>query len=56
MKDTDLIVAVIGKILKRIRGSYEFIPYSLFEALKVQDKGLHRYPITATISKSVITS
>ena len=56
MKNTDLIVEVIGKILKRIRGSKEFIPYSLFEALKVQDQGSHRYPITATISKSVINS
>lgn len=53
---TDLIVAVMGKILKRIRGSKEFIPYSLFEALKVQDQSLHRYPITATISKSVTDS
>ena len=25
------------------------IPYSLFEALKVQDQGLHRCPITATM-------
>lgn len=56
MKLTDLIVTVMGRILKRIRGSKEFIPYSLFESLKVQDQGLHRYPITATISKSVIDS
>ena len=36
MNCMDLIVAVIENILKRIRGSKEFIPYSLFEALKVQ--------------------
>lgn len=53
MNLTDLIVAVMGRILKRIRGSKEFIPYSLFESLKEQDQGLHRYSITATISKSV---
>jgi len=45
----DLIVAVMGIILKRIKGSKEFIPYSLFVALKEQDLGLLRYSITATI-------
>ena len=49
MNLTDLIVAVMGILLKRNRGSKEWIPYSLFEALKVQDQGLHRYPIIATI-------
>lgn len=56
MNLTDLIVAVMGRILKRIRGSKEFIPYSLFESLKEQDLGLLWYPITATIPISVIDS
>ena len=33
----------------RIKGRKEFIPYALFEAFKVQDQGLHRCPITATM-------
>ena len=45
----DLIGAVMGILLKRIKGSKEFIPYSLFVALKEQDLGLLRYSITATI-------
>ena len=49
MNLTDLIVAVMGIILKRIKGSKEFIPYSLFEALKEQDLGLLLYSIIATI-------
>jgi len=52
MNLTDLIVAVMGRILKRIRGSKEFIPYSLFESLKEQDLGLLWYSITATILNS----
>ena len=49
MNLTDLIVAVMGILLKRIRGSKEFIPYSLFVALKEQDLGLLLYSIIATI-------
>ena len=39
----------------RIKGRKEFIPYALFEALKVQDQGLHRCPtITLSIIKLIL--
>jgi hypothetical protein len=38
--------------LKRIRGRKEFIPYALFEALKVRDFGSNRCPIIVLMDKS----
>ena len=49
-KKNQFIERIAGIALKRIRGSKEFIPYSLFEASKARDTGSSRYPaITLSI-------
>ena len=49
-KKNQFIERIAGIVLKRIRGSKEFIPYSLFEDSKARDTGSSRYPaITLSI-------
>ena len=43
-KKNQFIERIVGEALKRIRGSKEFIPYSLFEASKARDTGSSRCP------------
>ncbi len=43
-ESADLLIAITGIALKRIRGRRIFNPYALFEALKVRDPRLEPMP------------
>ena len=44
-KKNQFIERIAGIVLKRIRGSKEFIPYSLFEDSKARDTGSSQCPL-----------
>ena len=48
-KSADFIIAVTGNRIEEELGGVGLVPYSAFEASKVQDQGLHRCPVTAII-------